>query len=428
MSAPASEKPVIVPLKEVARVFGKAESAIHEEAAPDPDGALALAAIGLTLRRLHEAPSENEAVMETQQNGPISRLQSLIASGDQGTLDLVEAPGGALEAKFDTGDVLGWAQVAWARIRNPINHELLRPLARTQAFPNSGRVAVLGDWGTGLYGAGVSAGTITRDQDPYAMLLHLGDVYYSGTEKEMRQRFLDPWPDRPEAIKRAINGNHEMYSGGHSYFNKTLPTFEQNASYFAHQNDHWTLIGLDVAYKSHAIDDTQVAWLEDIIAASGDRKIILFSHHQLFSTFETQGTKLWENTRFKNILTSGKIFAWYWGHEHRACIFEPHSDTGILARCIGHGGMPESRKKTSDLSRVPDVTDKPADWRRTKAVVRNGIPVPASLILEGPNPYIGDEADKFLPHGYAVLNFDGPKLTEQVCQPDGTIIFENDLV
>ena len=127
----------------------------------------------------------------------------------------------------------------------------------------------------------------------------------------MQQRFLDVWPSRNDAVSRALNSNHEMYSGGDAYFDLTLPKFGQEASYFAYQNKHWTLVGLDVAYRDHDIDDEQVAWLKQILAKAGDRNVMLFSHHQLYSHFESQGTKLldtrgsgrsWQQADFRLVL------------------------------------------------------------------------------------------------------------------------------
>src|SRR5262249_39644954 len=191
------------------------------------------------------------------------------------------------------------------------------PDTEAKAFPDESRIAILGDWGTGLYGAPVMAETVEKDTDGFALLLHLGDVYYSGTRKEVKQRFLDRWPTRTGSTSRALNSNHEMYSGGESYFEDTLTRFGQEASYFAFQNQHWTLIGLDTAYKDHAIDDEQVAWLRGILAKAGDRKVVLFSHHQLYSHFESQGSMLMGHPGFGEILRSKRILACDGGHEHR---------------------------------------------------------------------------------------------------------------
>ena len=96
-------------------------------------------------------------------------------------------------------------------------------------------MALLGDWGTGLYGAVPCAESIRRDGGRFDLLMHLGDVYYSGTRREVRERFLNVRPFREDAVNRFINSNHEMYSGGHAYFRDTLPTFGQESSYFAHR-------------------------------------------------------------------------------------------------------------------------------------------------------------------------------------------------
>ena len=48
----------------------------------------------------------------------------------------------------------------------------------------------------------------------------------------------------------------------------------------------------------------QVEWLKQIVAKAGDNKIILFSHHQLYSHFEKQGSKLWSHPEFSAILRS----------------------------------------------------------------------------------------------------------------------------
>ncbi|ESZ04289.1 metallophosphoesterase [Mesorhizobium sp. L2C089B000] len=389
-----------------------------------------MAGIGNALNSLRRSQKNAGAlVLNTPHDAAAARLQSLVASGEKGRLILQPLPTGGLEAKFDTGDWFGWATVAWEKLKNPFPHPLIRP-KRAQAIPfqDQGRIAVLGDWGTGLYGAPPIATSVRNDPAGYALLLHLGDVYYSGTASEVRQRFLDGWPSLANTPSRALNSNHEMYSGGHAYFDLTLAKFGQEASYFAYQNSHWTMVGLDVAYRDHAIDNAQVDWLKQIIAQAGDRRIVLFSHHQLYSHFEEQGQKLLAHPGFRSILDSKRIFAWYWGHEHRCVLFEtPDPQFGMLARCVGHGGMPQSRDATRGLPRAKEKIYERADWRRSAGKVRDGLTLPAAIVLEGPNPLIPGEEEKFTPHGYAVLAFDGPRLVEQVLDPSGSVIYEKKL-
>ena len=431
------EQPVVVTFREVEKILTGNEAVpnITEAANQDPEAspaekAAVMAAMGNILRELRNAQNQAGAnVLVTAQHGAASRLQSLIASGEAASLTFEPLPTGGLEAKFDTGDWFGWATVAWAKLKHLKPHRMLRPAGNLpQSFPEQGRIALLGDWATGLYGAPKIADAVRADPDPFSLLMHLGDVYYSGTDKEVRKRFLELWPTRPDAISRAVNSNHEMYSGGEPYFKKTLPAFEQEGSYFAFQNQHWLLAGLDVAYQDHAIDDEQVAWLEALLSQAGSRKVILFSHHQLYSHFESQGTKLFGHPRFGAILRSRRIFAWYWGHEHRCTIFEgPDQTFGLLGRCIGHGGMPQPRERTRDLPRATEPAFARAEWRRSPAQTVAENPLPSAVILEGKNELFGDEADRFSPHGYGVLTLDGPTLVEQVRDASGQVIFENTL-
>src|SRR5262249_61380338 len=105
------------------------------------------------------------------------------------------------------------------------------------------RIGVVSDWGTGLYGAPAIAASIQADQTKFDALLHLGDVYYSGTKGEAQHNFLDVWPKRTDKpVQRTLNGNHEMYTGGDGYFNVMLPAFDQKSSCCALTNKHWLLL------------------------------------------------------------------------------------------------------------------------------------------------------------------------------------------
>jgi hypothetical protein len=277
---------------------------------------------------------------------------------------------------------------------------------------------MLGDWGTGLYGAPVCAKSIEQDPKGYKLAVHLGDVYYAGNKGEVRERFLDLWPRNNGATNRALNSNHEMYTGGHAYFDLTLQQFGQAASYFAFQNDHWVLVGLDSGYKEHDLAGDQAGWLRNLIDNAADRKIILMSHHQPISRLESQGPNLVE--KLGELLNARKIFAWYWGHEHRCLLYDKHPAWDMYGRTVGHGGFPYFRDDVSGLSEEPGLPN----WYR----LGSSNMVPGGLLLDGPNEHVKDHEDKYGPNGYMFLEFDGPHLNEIIQGPSGAVIYDRQLV
>ena len=364
-----------------------------------------------------ETAASGSEVLIAVEDEDTSVLQSRVSElGNVGS----PLPAGGLEAKFGEGpaggDIWGWIRSVFGHVSAARRHPIARPPdTRAATMADGGRIAIVGDWGTNLYGAPVSAASIARTGG-YEMLMHLGDVYYSGTPSEMQQRFLDAWPIGAGKVSRALNGNHEMYSGGWAYFDHVLPQFGQGSSYFAARNAHWVLIGLDTACTDHALDEQQVSWLQAVIQESGGRKVILFSHHQPFSRLDGQGPKL--QAALSDLLGRQAITAWYWGHEHNCVLYEKHERFGLLGRCIGHGGIPAPRK--SDVRSAPvDQALAGITWRRFGPTGD----APACVVLDGANPLIPGEEEKFAPHGYLTLEFAGPDATERVHLPDGTEIF-----
>ena len=282
------------------------------------------------------------------------------------------------------------------------------------------------DWATGLYGAPRIAQTMLV-MEPFDLLMHLGDVYYSGTPEEVRGRFLNLWPESAGRTNRALNGNHDMYSGGYGYFEEILPQFEQEASYFALQNEHWLLVGLDTAWEDHDVDDIQVAWLTHLVEQAGPphRKLVLFSHHQPFSLLSDQGPKL--QRALRHLLDRRLVTAWYWGHEHHAVLYDRHESWGLYGRCLGNGGVPEPRVDMVRHAPVdethPGRVDAEATWHRLPATAQ----APACLVLDGENHDMVKEAHqrKFVPHGFMTLRFQGSDLVERVHLSDGTELFVN---
>lgn len=338
-----------------------------------------------------------------------------------------ELPGGAVEAKFDSHDWLGWAKSFFTWVGRLDYAKWLTAPANPESLGENARIALLADWGTGLYGAPASAKCIGATKPAFTHVIHLGDVYYSGTEQEIDQRFATFWPTIDGAKSRACNSNHEMYSGGHGYFGKTLPKFRQQASYFAYENKDWLLVGLDSAYQEHSLTNEQLGWLS-LILQDPDRskkKLVLLSHHQPYSLLDNQGPKLISFLRL--LLDSGRIYAWYWGHEHRCVVYDRHPNWKLAGRCIGHGGYPYFRD-TNELRKrnAPSQTGaNGSTWFQLQgnklsadqSRVPGGLIIPGGLVLDGSNPYLEDEADKYGPHGYVTLEFESNRLFETFYTP-----------
>jgi predicted phosphodiesterase len=378
-----------------------------------------MAKIGNALKAMQqeEELDGGPTVLTSPGNELAARMQASLADHGQ---EFKPLPAGGQELKFDSvTDWYGWAW-SWLSEWKNDHHKIVRPVtADAEKIKNDLRIALVSDWGTGLYGAPYIANNISGRCGDFDIVVHLGDVYYAGAEKEMQQRFLSAWPKCPKVINRALNGNHEMYSGGNAYFDKTLPAFGQKSSYFAWQNDGWLIVGLDTACQDFDLDNTQVQWLTRIIAKAEDRRVLLLSHHQLFSQLDSQGPNL--ATALGPLLHDKAIDIWYWGHEHRCVLYDKQDSSGVIARCIGHGGMPQRRG--SEQNAPVDLEKCGVTWRRLPK--KTG--VPSAVILDGPNPYIKKEEDTYAPHGYVTLKFTGKNLHESYLTPEGCVAREVDL-
>ncbi len=371
--------------------------------------------------KILEAEQRHEGILAAPDDQFTSLIQSQLAEIALQEDKVADAAGGdGLEAQFDEHDILGWARSLFTWVKKIRPHKWQTAPATPDPLPNNTRVAILGDWGTGLYGAPDCATSIENDQKGYDLLLHLGDVYYSGTDREVTERFLGLWPKNASAISRACNSNHEMYTGGYAYFDQTLKRFKQPASYFALQNDNWLLVGLDSAYKEWHLAGEQVEWLKGLLANAGNRRVILFSHHQLFSWMERPKSQM--QAELGELLTDKRIFAWYWGHEHRCMLFDQHPVWGLYGRCVGHSGYPYF---TDEISAGEIVAHGSQDSTLRKVEMKNM--VPGGLILEGPNPYIKGHENEYGPNGYVTLELNGNRINEIVQMPDGKAIYEREI-
>jgi hypothetical protein len=389
--------------------LGSSESPTYNQTVLMPEFTGALDAL--------EKEQSRPGILSCSRNPMASALQSyLSAKGiETGNLKPIDgAPGDVFEVKFDSGDVTGWLRsfLTWWGGLKP--HAWISGEADPVVLQNKLRVALLSDWGTGLYGAPISMQTIASDRSGYDLIMHLGDVYYSGTPSEQRERLLKFWPLESRAIQRALNANHDMYTGGYGYFDVALPALAQKSSYFAFVNDFWLLVALDTAYQEHDLANEQASWLQHLIGKYAGRKLILFSHHQPFSLLDSQGPRL--VARLGQLLEAKLIHAWYWGHEHRCVLYDGHPLWGFNGRCLGHGGYPYFRH---DLANLPFLSGSTA-WRRFES--KNF--VPGALFLDGPNPYVDGYESEYGPNGYMTLEFDNETLIEAVYLPDGSELWK----
>jgi hypothetical protein len=385
-ATPAEE--VIGAPDERARIAAELRAAVGTEQAADITEGVAFSAGA----DIDEGRADIPFIADSQ---PLALLQSAYDEY------LEERPAEITEAPFDTSDP-GWLSVAWEKLkalvkgkRKFIRHTNLASFRYD--LPENAVVALFADWGTGEPTAQRVMKQIRAAHPTHA--IHMGDVYHSGTPKEVQNRFLkiieDCGPPWSSCRYFALNSNHEMYSGGYGYFDTTLPKFGQEASYFNLGNDHFRLIGLDSGYEDHGLKDPQGEWLDAQLNGSG--KKILLTHHQLFSPYERRAAdrKLEKKTaRFLN-----RIYAWFWGHEHKLIVFQDHR--GIKARCIGNGAIP---------GRVPYGNHKV-----------DGIPV--EFVDERPAP--GTEREGI--HGFALLNFSGAALSVKYVDEFGTVVFSEEL-
>jgi hypothetical protein len=356
-------------------------------------------------------------VLDTPRNAMASVLQSFIAqkAAESNQVDNTED---VPVVRFSDDDLLEWIKTGFIGLVDGQDKFPWKtapddpdPLFNTSRHL---RIAVLGDWGTGAYGAPAIANSIQQDDANFDLVLHLGDTYYSGQPEEVDKQLVAGFPYRNNALNRSLNGNHEMYSGGKAYYNAvTAGRFQQRASHFYAQNQDWMLVGLDTAYIDHDMPDEEVAWFKRIMAQAGDRKVVLFSHHQPYSLLDQQGPNLID--KLKDFLNGRQIFAWYWGHEHRCVLYDQHPKWGVWGRCVGHGGFPYYRDHLGQPSQV-------LEWKKLGHDDDNP-DVPGGSILDGPNPYVTADPQGYGPHGYMSLMFDEGQMREFVHRPDGVTIY-----
>ncbi len=266
-------------------------------------------------------------------------------------------------------------------------------------LPDDATVAIIGDWATGQDAAKQVLAQIARKQPN--VVIHLGDIYYSCTDFEVQNYFLQIWKqyfDPSKTTSFTLAGNHDMYGGGAPYY-ALLKQLNQPASYCCLRNQNWQFVMIDTGLHDRTpggstptfLEDTEVAWVKQRVATAGGRKSVLLSHHQLFTRYSNivdspsmtqSGLAVNPNLQRQLGALLPEFAVWLCGHEHDLVIYE--KQLGILMRCIGNGAVPvlaAQQPKVLHPEIAADDTIRP---------VANG---------------------DFLAHGYAIMKLNGPKAT-----------------
>lgn len=266
----------------------------------------------------------------------------------------------------------------------------------TLTLPNRVKLGIAGDFGTGPWRLSAPSTKVARAMAAQGTdyTIHLGDVYYAGSAAESAKNLVDAWPFGARGAF-TLNSNHEMYSGALPYFGATLRHFElqRGCSYFALTNDHWLVIGLDTAfdadpfnlYLDGKLGGRQLEWLSQL---PKDKRTLVLSHHEGLDAKGSQPSKLYAQV----VQALGRApDYWYWGHLHDAIVYRERE--GMRGRCIGHGAIPYGT--ASELHGEAQV-----EWYETELAADPALPLRVK-------------------NGFAVVNLDGPELTEALIGEDG---------
>ena len=241
-------------------------------------------------------------------------------------------------------------------------------------FPISVRIGIIGDWGTGEFPAIRLLAALNSCR--VDMLIHLGDIYYAGTETEVKHNFLQICRGilGPKCPIYSLCGNHDMYSGGAAYYSM-LDEIGQEASYFCLRNSAWQLLAMDTGNRDQyplsvstnmtSLNETEIGWHIEKFRSAENRKTILFSHHQLFSPFSAVGQaddkqRLAYNPNLYSVFQGffPKVEWWFWGHEHTLAMYDPYM--GLKrGRCVGASAIPVFVKQQSYVTDASLITQQP---------------------------------------------------------------------
>jgi predicted MPP superfamily phosphohydrolase len=178
---------------------------------------------------------------------------------------------------------------------------------------DSVKFAVIGDTGTGDRHQLAVAKQLAaaRSQFPFDFVIMMGDNLYGGNSaRDYQKKFEVPYqPLLDGGVKfYASLGNHDDPS---ERFYKPF-NMDGERYYTFKPSNGVRLFALDSTY----MDDTQLKWLDDQLAASGSEWKICFFHHPPYSSGEAHGSDVTLRTQLEPLFVKYGVNAVFTGHEH----------------------------------------------------------------------------------------------------------------
>jgi len=238
-------------------------------------------------------------------------------------------------------------------------------------LPSNAKIALIGDWGTGNEDAHEFLRALISDG--VDCIIHLGDIYYTGTEEECTDYFFNIIREElgSQVPVFTIPGNHEYYSFGKGFYglidtiNNGIPitNARQEASYFCLKtaDSNYQFLGLDTGYNDHSAWDTNFTPPAPALKSKNDYewaidklqnfngKTIMLSHHQLFSHTGNMNSDQYGDSyanphlyRYFSPFFHNKIATWFWGHEHSFALFKNGSWGLNQGRLVGSSSYEEA--------------------------------------------------------------------------------------
>jgi hypothetical protein len=213
---------------------------------------------------------------------------------------------------------------------------------------DSFKFAVLGDFGTGdraQYQLGEQMAKL-HARFPYELVITVGDNIYGGERpQDMKRKFEDPYKPLLDAGVKfyASLGNHDdRAQARYALFNmegKTYYTFKapkEDVRFFALETDY--------------LRPQQIAWFEQEMAKAGEKWIIPYFHHPLYSSGGRHGGQADIAMVLEPIFLKYNVSVVFAGHDHFYERIKPQK--GIVHFVTGSGG----KLRKGDINRRSGLT------------------------------------------------------------------------